>query len=155
TYQWQRCDAGSCTNIAGATEPTHALQAADVGATLQVVVTATNAAGNASATSEATATIAAAAPLVSAKAIISAAPLAAHTLTETNTPSRHAALPIYTYQWQRCDAGSCTNIAGATEPTHALQAADVGATLQAVVTATNAAGNASATSEATATIAAA
>src|SRR5205823_11138526 len=81
TYQWQRCDTGSCTNIAGATEPTHTLQAADVDATLQVVVTATNAAGNASATSEATATITAAAPLVPEKPIISGTPLAGNTPT--------------------------------------------------------------------------
>jgi hypothetical protein len=60
-YRWQRCNASgaSCANIAGATSPTLALTAADVGSTIRVVVTATNAAGATSATSAATAVVAA------------------------------------------------------------------------------------------------
>jgi hypothetical protein len=49
TYQWRRCKAGSCTLLgtpeAGAT--TYTLTSADIGDTLQVVVTATNAKGSA------------------------------------------------------------------------------------------------------------
>ena len=47
TYQWQRCDAAGndCQDIAGATSSTYTPTAADVGGTVRVVVTATNAAG--------------------------------------------------------------------------------------------------------------
>jgi tripartite motif-containing protein 71 len=54
----------------------------------------------------------------------------------------------YSYQWQRCNrAGAeCSNISGATGATHVLVTADTGITLRAVVTATNSAGSAEATS---------
>ena len=50
-YQWQRCDAAGATasTIAGATGTTYTLTAADVGSTIRVVVTATNAGGIAAA----------------------------------------------------------------------------------------------------------
>ena len=56
TYQWQTCS-GSCTNISGATNSTYTPQASDVGNTIKVVVSATDDAGTASATSTATATV--------------------------------------------------------------------------------------------------
>ncbi len=58
-YQWQHCNSsgGSCTNISGATSSTYALTSGDVGATLRVVVTATNSWGSASSTSAATAVV--------------------------------------------------------------------------------------------------
>lgn len=54
--QWQRCNAGgtSCVDVAGATATTYVLGTADVGATIRIVVTATNAAGTTSAASAAT-----------------------------------------------------------------------------------------------------
>src|SRR5262249_42895212 len=54
SYQWLRCDTGgaNCANL-GAAGPTatYLLVAADVGSTIKVTVTATNAGGSASATS--------------------------------------------------------------------------------------------------------
>jgi chitodextrinase len=52
-YQWRRCDAAGngCSNIGGATAGTYALTAADVGSTLRIQVTASNTAGQATATS--------------------------------------------------------------------------------------------------------
>ena len=46
-YQWQDCDTAgtTCTDIAGATASTYAVQASDVGKTLRVNVTATNGQG--------------------------------------------------------------------------------------------------------------
>jgi WD40 repeat protein len=47
TYEWRRCDslAAKCHPISGASAPTHLLASADVGSTLRVRVTASNAAG--------------------------------------------------------------------------------------------------------------
>ncbi len=72
-------------DIAGATATTYVLVAADVGATLQVVVKATNAAGTATANSAATAAVAilpasTAAPTIAGKAAVGQ--------TLTATPAR-------------------------------------------------------------------
>jgi|GEM_PF-1760926 len=59
SYHWQDCPAagGSCSNISGAINSTYTVQAADTGYTIDVVVTATNASGSASATSSKTAAV--------------------------------------------------------------------------------------------------
>jgi uncharacterized protein YukE len=59
TYQWQRCNAtgGACSNIIGATSRTYALNAADIGRTMRVVVTARNSVGSSSRTSVPTAVV--------------------------------------------------------------------------------------------------
>ena len=53
SYQWRDCDSsgGACTPITGATGPTVALTSADVGHTIRVAVTGTNASGQATAVS--------------------------------------------------------------------------------------------------------
>ncbi len=58
-YQWLRCDGagGSCASIGGAAAGTYIVQAADVGGTLRVQVTATNGAGSTIATSDPTAVV--------------------------------------------------------------------------------------------------
>src|SRR5262249_56904410 len=57
--RWQRCNGsgGSCSDISGATSQTRTLSSSDVGATIRVVVTATNAAGSSSAASSPTAVV--------------------------------------------------------------------------------------------------
>jgi subtilase family serine protease len=57
-YQWQQCSGGTCANVPGATGQTYTLTSGDVGKTLDVVVTGTNASGSASATSAQTASVA-------------------------------------------------------------------------------------------------
>jgi RHS repeat-associated protein len=61
TYQWERCSAtgGSCAAISGETKSTYLLAGADVGHTIRVAVTATNASGSASSTSGVTAVVSA------------------------------------------------------------------------------------------------
>jgi phosphatidylinositol-3-phosphatase len=58
-YQWRRCDNGgnACADVAGATAQSYTLVAADVGATMRVVVTAANSAGSGTATSAQTAVV--------------------------------------------------------------------------------------------------
>lgn len=59
TYRWQRCDVNglSCTDLAGATGVTHAVQTSDVGNRLRVRVTATNSTGSSTANSQPTAQV--------------------------------------------------------------------------------------------------
>ena len=155
-YRWRRCDTGgaACADIAGATARTYALDAGDVGKTIRSVVLATNGGGSASATSAATAVIVPEPPANTALpqitgAAVNGAQLSASTGTWTNVPTG------YTHQWRRCDAAgaACSNIGGATQSTYTLTGADVAATLRVVVTATNAGGQAGATSDATGVVA--
>ncbi len=149
TYQWQRCDqsGSNCTPINEATASTYTLEAADVGSTLVVVVTATNSIGTTQASSTAS-PIASGPPASTSAPTISGSPtqgqvLSASTGTWTGYPP-----PSFTYQWQRCDqsGSNCTPINEATASTYTLEAADVGSTLVVVVTATNSSGSAQASS---------
>jgi uncharacterized repeat protein (TIGR01451 family) len=60
TYRWRRCLSGVCSNIAGANSATYTLTSADIGATVDVVVSATNTGGGTDANAPATTTVAAA-----------------------------------------------------------------------------------------------
>ena len=59
TYQWQRCDTSGagCRNITDATSQTYSAASLDVGNTLRVIVTATNASGTAASISHQSSTI--------------------------------------------------------------------------------------------------
>ncbi|MCW2996085.1 MAG: hypothetical protein JWQ18_3580, partial [Conexibacter sp.] len=159
TRQWLRCDTAgaNCTAIAGATSTTYTAQSADVGSKLKVTVTATNTAGNASATSGATAIVAGIAPASTVAPVVTGTAKDGQTLS-AGTGTWSGSTPItYTYQWRRCDASgaSCADIAGATASAYAVQAVDVGHTLRASITAANSTGSAAATSSATAVVLAA
>lgn len=156
-YRWRRCDSSGagCQDIGGATAQTYTNAPDDVGATLRVVVTARNASGaSTSATSNKTATVAALAPANTTPPAISG------TATETSSlaadPGVWSGTPgSYSYQWQRCgsDGNNCVDIAGATNQWYILAGGDVGHTMRLVVTETNPAGSASATSQATSIVA--
>jgi YVTN family beta-propeller protein len=61
----------------------------------------------------------------------------------------------YSYQWQDCNSGTCTNVAnGGTSSSYTLAAGDVGDTIDVVVTATNDGGSSAATSLQTTAVAA-
>ncbi|MGE3856644.1 MAG: LysM peptidoglycan-binding domain-containing protein [Dehalococcoidia bacterium] len=158
TYQWRRCDAAgnNCVDIGGATAQTYTLVLADVGGTVRVVVTGTNGAGNANATSAQTAVIAALPPPSNTvPPVISGTTTVGQTLTTTN--GTWLGTPTFTYQWRRCDAAgnNCADIAGATTASYILVDADLASTIRVVVTGTNGAGSANATAAQTALIAAA
>jgi sugar lactone lactonase YvrE len=144
-YRWQDCDAtgAGCAAIAGATASTYTLTLSDVGATIRVAITATNAGGSETATSGPTAIIAPAlvpwadtpppglqaAPSVSGAATVGSA-LVCSTGRWSNGPTDYA------FQWNRGNAP----IAGATAATYTVIDADRGQALSCTVIATNAGG---------------
>ncbi|HXV57300.1 MAG TPA: DNRLRE domain-containing protein [Gaiellaceae bacterium] len=157
-FQWLRCGpvGGGCADVPGATDRTYAIGPEEVDRTFRVRVTATNAAGSASATSEATARVPEPvdAPVPLAAPTVSGTPLLGRTLTAgpgswTGTP------PLsYAFQWLRCDAAgaACEDVEGATGGSFLLGPGDLGRTIRVRETATNAAGSASALSEPTAVV---
>ena len=150
-YQWQRCNAGECADIGGATRRTYRLTADDVGATARVVVTATNAGGTDSATSERSGAVGAAPPVSETPPSISGTPRDGETLTVDPGRWGGTASVAFAYRWERCDATGerCEPIDGADGTTYAATAADVGHALHAVVTARNDGGAQTATSAST------
>jgi hypothetical protein len=155
-YQWQRCGVSGtgCDNVTGATKKTYTVAAADADHTLRVVVTASNADGQASATSSATDVVSsAAAPKNTAPPTISGTAQAGEELSATNGTWTGGA-KTFTYQWQRCDANgaNCTDVDGATGRTYGVRAADVDHTLRVAVTAANASDKATAQSAPTAVV---
>ncbi len=139
TDRWERCEAteANCKAIAGAESDTYRPSPADIGSTLRVQETASNAAGTgAAATSGATAVVQAAAPVAQGAPTLTGRPqqdraLLAGTGSWTNEPTEFA------YQWLRCEPGAqCEEIQGATQAEYTPGENDVGSRLEVQVTAT-------------------
>ena len=154
-YQWERSDDVGATwaPVAGAVSATHVLTAAEVGAVIRVVVTASNPGGSGTAASSATASVLPAPPSVIDPPAISGDARQGATVAAT-TGSWSGSPTGFAYRWQRsADGGlSWIEIGGAAAATYTLVAADIGSAVRVVVTATNAGGSASAASAATATV---
>ena len=171
TYQWEDCDSAGhgCLAIAGAgaAGQTYLIAATDVGHTLRVAETASNAAGpGAAALSTPTPTISGSSaiaivgpvalliPTSSGPPAISGSATQGHALAESH--GVWSSSPTgFTYQWERCNStgGSCHAITGATGRAYTLAVADVGSTIRIVETASNAAGTSGpATSNATSAV---
>ncbi|HEX5450719.1 MAG TPA: hypothetical protein VFW85_11765 [Gaiellaceae bacterium] len=157
TYAWDRCDSsgGSCNSISGETSNTYTIKSADVGHTLRSSVTATNGAGSADQLSAATSVVAAtSAPSNTGEPKISGSATVGSQLTVSNG-SWSGSTPItYDYKWQRCDTNgnNCNGIDNANDQKYTVVSADTGHTLRAKVTATNSAGNTTATADATSVV---
>jgi hypothetical protein len=156
TYQWQRCTGASCSNIGSATGSTYVLTSNDVGKTLQVAVKATNSDGTATATSANTGTVTGVAPYITGPSnnpTVSGTVGTGQALTISSPGTWGGTTPItYTYKWQRCISSSCSDIGGANTTSYVVTSADNNAKLQAIVTASNASGSASAPSNQTSTV---
>ena len=137
-YQWKR----GATNV-GTNSSTYTTVAADIGSTMTVVVTATNTAGSANATSAATAAITGIAPVNTVLPAISGSTTQGATLTATTGTWTGTPTPTYAYQWKSAGVNVGTGLT-----TYATVVGDVGNTITVVVTATNVAGSANATSAA-------
>jgi hypothetical protein len=148
TYTWQRCTGtpGTCTPIPNSHDESHTVVDADLGFTIQVIVTAVNAFGPADSAAtnvlgpvqQPTAPPTAPSlgtPTVSGVALVGAQLTAA--VTASGNPA-----PALAYQWQRCTAAgaSCADIDGARGQQYTLTAADAGSRIRVVVTADNGAG---------------
>lgn len=138
-YQWYANNVA----ISNATASTYTLVVGDVGKSITVRVTATNAAGSTASTSSPTGTVAnAGAPANTTLPAITGgtvegSQLSASTGIWVNTPLSYA------YQWRSDNS----NIVGATSNTYTLTSNEVGTTVTCVVTATNASGSSSATTD--------
>jgi hypothetical protein len=167
TYQWQDCNASgeACANISGASGTSHTLQTAEIGHTVRVRVTASNAGGSTSASSATTVAVAEvnspppppppppSAPVNNSLPVISGTATEGKIVTST-TGSWSESPTSYSYQWQDCNSSgaSCVNVSGATASSYRLVASDVGHTMRVAVSASNSGGSSTASSAATATV---
>jgi large repetitive protein len=145
-FQWEDCDSSgsNCAAIAGATSSSYVLQASDVGDTVLAIVTATNAGGQGAAASPSYGPVLPLPPVINANGAptITGTAQQGDTLSVSqgswsNSPSS------YSYVWEDCDTSgnNCAAITGVTSSSYKLKASDVGDTVLAVVTATNAGGS--------------
>jgi hypothetical protein len=144
TYQWRRCasDGAACGDITGATKQTYPIVSADIGHTLRVVVTASNADGKASATSNATDVVdSKSGPVNSVKPAVSGTATVGQEL-KVSTGTWAPKPGSYGYQWQRCTSTGtdCVNVAGATSAVYGVRSADVDHRMRALVAARTSSG---------------
>jgi hypothetical protein len=150
SYRWQRCPAGDlnrCTDIAGATTKTYQLATADAGFVVRSEVTALNAAGASAPVPSATTDAVVLAPASTVQPVLSGVAAVGSTFSTTAGVWNPVSSTL-AYQWLRCGGGGggCAPIPGATMPNYVLLTADFGETLEARVTATDAAGSTAAVS---------
>jgi hypothetical protein len=152
TYQWLSCAplGAGCSEIAGATEATHVVGSGEIGDSFEVIVTAANAQGSSSATSpETSITGGGVQPPVD---VLGPSILGLTVTGQTVTAAEGVwtgTEPAFAYQWELCNASgvACAEIPGASGSSFTIPDGDAGHTLRVTVTASNAAGTASATSE--------
>ena len=151
-YVWEDCNtAGTvCAPISGAaSSSTYTVQSTDVGSTIEVIVTASNAGGQNPATSNGLGPVLPAAPVPngSGPPSIGGTPQQGDTLTVTSNGTWSNGPTQFSYQWEDCPSGggSCSTIDDATS-SYTLPQSDIGDTVEVVVTASNAGGQNSATS---------
>ena len=147
-YAWLRCSTNnslaSCSPIAGATQASYVVAGADAEFWLRVVVTASNASGSVAQHSYGVRVppppLSTVRPQISGSFRVGSV-VSATTGEWENSPTGYA------YAWQRCatnnSLASCSPIAGATQATYVLTAADDGYWVRVVVTASNSGGSGS------------
>jgi hypothetical protein len=137
-YQWHRCDTtgAKCTSIHGATGPTYKLVTADIGQTIGLTVTVSDASGKTSGYADLIGPVApAASPLTSTtQPALTGTPKIGQIQIVSNGVWTSAP-SAYTYSWLRCNVNGrvCVPITGATQTTYRLTAADSGHAVIAVV----------------------
>ena len=160
SFKWRRCDAvgSSCQDINGAISSAYLLTPADVGHTVRVTVTVSNAVGPSSISSDATDLVLPAPPTsVGAPAITVAGGSVREgaTLTSSNGSWTGGQPFTYGFQWLRCDdAGdNCQPILDAGSASYVLTADDLGHRIKVTVSVTNPTDTVSRTSDPTVPVA--
>src|SRR3712207_6389438 len=142
TRKWLRCaaDGTACAAIGGATAANYVLAGADVGKTIRLEITASNADGATVARSEPSPIVDGLPPVNAVAPPLGGTPRAGQTLSSSTPGSWDGSTPMtYTRRWERCNAegASCVPISGATGTSYVLTDADARSTVRVVVTATN------------------
>jgi hypothetical protein len=156
-YQWQRCDAGggNCFDVWWDQAASYPLRAEDVGLTVRVVVTATNAGGSTPAVSPPTPVVLPLPPTNDELPAVSGVVTLGEALTAAPGGWESSGPLAYAYRWQRSgdDGVTWEDVSGAAAQSYVLLPADVGFRFRAVVAATNAGGTTEAASEPTVPVA--
>jgi sugar lactone lactonase YvrE len=147
-YQWQRCNASGedCEDVEGADTQSYTSVNGDLGSTVRVIVTAINSGGSTSVATSATGVIAAAVPPNNTEAPTIVGTPEVGVSLRVDAGAWSGTPPRFAYTWERCDSAGteCTPLEGATEAEYVPEDTDVGATFKVVVTGSNAAGSAEA-----------
>ena len=157
-YQWQDCDGfgANCSSISGATSSSYELASGDAGATIDVVVTASNSAGSGQASSggdgRGDGSGAAAGEYVAADDHRSAGGWGYADRCERFVVERSDRLQLSMAAGLRFVGCELFEHFGATSGSYKLASGDAGATIDVVVTASNSAGSGQASSAATALV---
>jgi hypothetical protein len=136
TDTWEDCDAsGACAPVAsGATGTSYTATRSDVGSTIEVLESAVSGPTTGSITTAPTGIVVATPPQMETRPTVSGTAHVGDTLTVA--PGTWSNKPTsYAYQWQRCSGGTCAAIPGQTGATYSPGNADVGDTLEVLVTA--------------------
>ena len=158
SHQWRRCDPPgtlpSCVPIPGAVGTSYTTTEADLGVTLRVYVTATNAGGSTTVFTDHTfPTIPAPrfAPSMSAAPTVTGVPALGRTLVGTRGTWNGFPPIRYVSTWQRCDATVtiCRAVPSVRGLIYKLTAADIGYRIRLSVVAANSIGSLRGRSEAT------
>ena len=152
SYNWLYCKAGECNPIPGASGPeatTYKLTAAYIGDTIAVEVAVENSIGSNSAAALPTAVVKGNAPKNIGLPAIKGEAVEGRTLEASEGEWEGTPTITYSFLWKSCRAAECKEATGAT---YVLTKADVGDTVTVRVTASNLAGEESATSNPTAPV---
>jgi uncharacterized protein YukE len=152
-YQWETCAKRRCHPIAGATEASYRADTEEIGHTLKVTVAAANSRGHTSATSKPTTAVLAGPPVSVGDPTVSGTPAPGETLEASSGEWAGTAPLSYGYQWLSCSVpGECLAIPEATGSTYTVAPLELGSTIEVAATASNAHGQATASSDKTAPV---
>jgi hypothetical protein len=154
-FQWRRCDADgtNCADITGRTRASYTPTRDDLGHTLKAVVVATTGSVSSPPYTTPSSQVVVLQPPIPGQppTITGGSAPAVGTLLEASRGKWSGLPETFAFQWTRCDSGggNCIQLPGATKSRYRPTSDDAGSTLRVQVTASNAAGLATAVSGAT------
>jgi hypothetical protein len=136
TFQWKRVSGGTATAISGATGSTYTVTSADLGDTLELCVTPSDANGKGVEVCSSPTLTSAAYSAVASNVAVSGNPYMGSTLTGSYTFSDgdHLSQTSVAYQWYTVSGSTKTAISGATSATYSPTTYDVDSQIEFCVT---------------------